>query len=73
MRLEPARCRQRHLFTCCRYTEAFAAETRSLEAEQGEVSGVSIIAYDVNSAGGVVLLFYHQHLLLLLLLLPLFA
>ena len=55
--------------TRCRYTEAFVAQARSLTLERGQVEGVSIIAYDVGSAGGTVVLFCERHMLLLLLLL----
>ena len=60
---------QHRAVTRCRYTEAFVAQARSLTLERGQVEGVSIIAYDVGSAGGTVVLFCERHMLLLLLLL----
>ena len=60
---------QYHAVTRPRYTEAFAAQARSLTLEHGQVEGVSIIAYDVGSAGGTVVLFCDRRMLLLLLLL----
>jgi hypothetical protein len=52
-----------------RYTEASIAPSRNLHLEHGEVKGVSIVAFDVASAGSAACLFCQRLVFMMLLVL----